>query len=460
MGAQSSNPEHLALIGYAQAAMNELLLREEHAFYLEHIDQGLSLLAERDHQELRAQRQQVTSASTSDALLAFIKSLQERFASFSAQDAPGLAEYFRRVGDWEARFYAHRLKNAHARGADAGPTITAATLQEYLRRRFPQSADLTVTRFVSLAGGFSKKTILFETEDAAHGQRSMVIRAEQPIRLLCIAGSDVAREYHMIQLMARLGMPIAEPLWLEEDRASLGRRFIVSRRADGETYGGNFGSHNTLRPALLDSIFANFVKLHNLRVEPDDPLTRRSHLEEWLPFKTAEECTHYLVNKYLIRMIEESQAEESPQLLRALTWLQRNVPEVDEPPAVLHIDFALNNLIIKNEAVTAVLDWETSRLGDPAEDIIWTQQNLAAHIPMPEFLRRYEAGTGRKVSAYRLAYSRVAKCALNAITCLGALSAIDKYDDTDSAFLPLALCYMSHFGSQFNGLIEAAEAAA
>lgn len=76
---------------------------------------------------------------------------------------------------------------------------------------------------------------------------------------------------------------------------------------------------------------------------------------------------------------------------------------------------------------------------------------------MPEFLHRYGAGTGRKISAYRIAHNRVAKCALNAITFHSSLRAIEKYQVPNIKMSMLGLKYMALLGANFNELIEAAE---
>lgn len=75
-----------------------------------------------------------------------------------------------------------------------------------------------------------------------------------------------------------------------------------------------------------------------------------------------------------------------------------------------HDFYNFNNLIIDGDRVSAVLDRESSRLGDPAEDIAWTQQTLAAQILMPDFLARYEAGTNCRISAYHITCNRGNAC--------------------------------------------------
>ncbi|MEZ5137135.1 MAG: phosphotransferase family protein [Acidimicrobiales bacterium] len=63
--------------------------------------------------------------------------------------------------------------------------------------------------------------------------------------------------------------------------------------------------------------------------------------------------------------------EPHPVLERALRWLDAHRPDRDVPPAVVHGDFRLGNLIVDGDGLAAVIDWELAHLGDPAEDLGW-----------------------------------------------------------------------------------------
>jgi aminoglycoside phosphotransferase (APT) family kinase protein len=370
---------------------------------------------------------------------------------------PTHRNFLGRMSDWESAFYAHHLEQVQT-SAGASTQFTREDLQTYLEAKYPSWAALNITKFVPLDGGFSKKTVLFETEDQLNGPQALVLRGEQAFDLLCYPGSAVSQEFFMIKLMRECGLPTAEPLWLESDDRHLGCRFIVSRKAEGRVYGGALGSDEALPPELVRSVVATFIQMHNIKISAQNPLATRSHLKEWLPHMASlRDTTRFYVDEWLPRLVSLTKIPPSPQLERALIWLQRNVPESNETPVVLHGDFSFNNLMLGEGAVTAVLDWESSRLGDPAEDIIWTQANIGAYMDMTEFLTIYEAGTGRKITEQRLRYARVVKCVLNAVACLSAYTGLETRDDVGLNLGVLAYKYMGLFGSQFNSLIESAE---
>ena len=54
----------------------------------------------------------------------------------------------------------------------------------------------------------------------------------------------------------------------------------------------------------------------------------------------------------------------------AFKWLDANRPEVG-PPVLVHGDFRLGNVIVGDDGLRAVIDWELAHLGDPMEDLGW-----------------------------------------------------------------------------------------
>ena len=272
----TDNPEYKALLTSADTVLNELLLEASPDFYLQHLVQGKALLDEgkklvatmgQSVAAVVALRDDLSAEMRIEVFDAEISKLYQCFLSIVEllDEGRSAAEktYLVNLSAWEAGFHEHRLQRAKASDS-AEKSITPTSLQAYLAEKFPDWKGLNVTKFVALDGGFSKKTILFETDDTVNGPQAMVIRAEQPVTLLPFEGSDVTKEFHMIQLMCKAGMPIAEPLWLEDDSNKLGTRFIVSRKAEGKTYGGNFGSDEKLSPELLQSMLATFCTTSRL----------------------------------------------------------------------------------------------------------------------------------------------------------------------------------------------------
>jgi aminoglycoside phosphotransferase (APT) family kinase protein len=59
-----------------------------------------------------------------------------------------------------------------------------------------------------------------------------------------------------------------------------------------------------------------------------------------------------------------------PALDLALRWAAENVPR-NQRHTVLHGDFRTGNMIVGEEGIRCVLDWELAQTGDPMQDLGW-----------------------------------------------------------------------------------------
>jgi aminoglycoside phosphotransferase (APT) family kinase protein len=462
----TTDPEHLGFLDGILTVLNELALRENKGFYVELYVQGCNLLARMAARV--GQRQPLLSAAQvapdseydkiGTALVELQYALTESITSLSqVDDKVGLA-LLAEVADWQCRLNARSKEVALVIPDNEGEGITPAGLSNYLKEKFPDWTNLEIIGFTRLFGGFSKTTILVELKDDLHGHREFVIRSEQAVNLLFYQGADVKKEFAMVKLMQQQGIPVAEPLWLEDDPSALGTRFIVFRKVEGRNVGGNLASNEPLSDALLDDLLNVMIRLHSIEPDWDDALVQQSHLPEWREFKTLTECTRYYVTDYFRNLIRENEIVVTPDIERAMQWLVNNVPENDDSPSVIHIDFALNNLLVEGDRIVAVLDWESSRLGDPAEELLSSYSSLASNISFEELLEIYCRNTGREISPFRLKYFKITKYVLNAITILRAEKMLEISDQVNISLAKLALPYRGHFLVELNSLIEEAEA--
>ncbi|VDO96116.1 unnamed protein product [Heligmosomoides polygyrus] len=68
---------------------------------------------------------------------------------------------------------------------------------------------------------------------------------------------------------------------------------------------------------------------------------------------------------------EMAKTDEIPEMQRLMEFLQKNLNENDSDIGIVHGDFRLDNLVFHphENRVIAVLDWETSTIGDPYADL-------------------------------------------------------------------------------------------
>tara|TARA_B110000503_G_scaffold30499_1_gene49348 strand:+ start:5171 stop:5542 length:372 start_codon:yes stop_codon:yes gene_type:complete len=121
------------------------------------------------------------------------------------------------------------------------------------------------------------------------------------------------------------------------------------------------------------------------------------------------------------------------------------------------MDYGLNNLLFKDNKVVAILDWEMSRIGDPAEEIYWTQNNLQAYS-MPEFLQRYNRATGRNVTDFRVTYARIIYAVILTVSSLTIMRQLEEVDGMPMQTGLIPFKFMALVGADFDALIAKAEA--
>ena len=68
--------------------------------------------------------------------------------------------------------------------------------------------------------------------------------------------------------------------------------------------------------------------------------------------------------------------EPSPVFAYAARWLERNMPSEPGDLAVVHSDIRNGNIIVGDDGLRAILDWEGTRVGDPMEDLAWPCQRM------------------------------------------------------------------------------------
>jgi aminoglycoside phosphotransferase (APT) family kinase protein len=462
---ESDKPAHQALLSCADVVLNELMLRTNPDFYLAHIEKGRVLVAEgRALAPAAAHREgdespPLNAASGMDSISAAIEHIGRALAQILASIEEAASDparlFAQRASEWEAELYRHSLTDAGSTAPAKASPFTRESLEAYLAKKMPEWTNVKVTRFEPLTGGFSKRTVLFECEDDRNGRQRLILRAEQAISLPRF--SDITQEFHVIRMAVDAGLPTPNALWLETDLAHFGVPFLIMEVAQGENYGWTMGRKIPDSAALVQSIVDALCAMHKVALDPSAPGIAASHLAQWAPHATIRDNARFYVTEYMPRLIRESGIVPSPELVRALTWLARNVPDVDDPPVLVHLDFGLNNILIEGERLSAILDWESARLGDPCDDIMVMQRELADYLSEEEFLARYSAGTGRTITPYNMAYAKVAAFAMYMIVYLNGRQKLLQDERTPIAMGLLAFRYIANTAAQLNDLIAEAE---
>lgn len=228
-----------------------------------------------------------------------------------------------------------------------------------------------------LTGGVSADVHAMELEGADGHRRAIVLRqhgAEWKPRHEHVA----AKEYALLQVLHRAGLPVPEPLLLDTTGRLLPRPFLVTAFVEGSV---DVPADNL--EACLDVMAATLARLHAL---PGEGLPELPLLLDPLP-----ELLDYLPRVPDWRALREHLARCTDS-----AYLDR--------PVLLHGDFWPGNLLWRDGRLTAILDWEDAALGDPVSDVagcrielLWKYGSKARD----RFTRAY--GRERRVDARRLA---------------------------------------------------------
>jgi aminoglycoside phosphotransferase (APT) family kinase protein len=272
-------------------------------------------------------------------------------------------------------------------------------IAEGLQRLAPKLGGTGIEDAQRLSGGASMETWAFAVTGPA-GRREMILRHrpgvfdEETSR-----STSLATEAALIRAAHHAGAPVARLVRLCEPEDGLGESHITER-ISGEALGRKIVSDprfEGVRPRLARQCGQILARIHSIP-------------PQGIPLKTADAQVE--LDRY--EAIYRSSGAERPILELAFQHLRKNLPS-PMPDVLLHGDFRNGNLMIDpDKGVAAVLDWELSHLGDPAEDLSWLCVNSwrfgRADRPVGGFgdyqdlLEGYAEAAGVEIPLSRLLY--------------------------------------------------------
>jgi aminoglycoside phosphotransferase (APT) family kinase protein len=190
-----------------------------------------------------------------------------------------------------------------------------------------------------LTGGASRETWSFDAVLSDGTTKPLIARSDRPGR------GALTVEAAAITAAARAGVPEPEIVAIDE-------AFIVMARIEGETIPRRIlrdDAYADVRPLLASQCGEILARIHSIPVEAVPGLATHDALED------------------LTAMIHAFD-DPSPALELGLVWLAQHRP-AGAGDCVLHGDFRNGNLIVGDDGIRAVLDWELVHRGDPMQDL-------------------------------------------------------------------------------------------
>lgn len=296
-------------------------------------------------------------------------------------------------------------------GADDGAIHHA--LARYVSDRFAaEGGRLRSVRGVP--GGYSKQTLFCTIDRDGLPPIEAVIRMDQPGPV----ERSVVDEYPLLVLLHGQGLPVAQPYWLERDATILGGAFMATARCPGTPDGAALRGDAAAADRFARALAALMARLHGVDVAP---------LQKEGEARSAADCMRAEIGRFHDLYRVGAKAPQ-PMLDIAYQWLLAHIPaELEaQAPSLIHGDIGFHNLLIADGLPTALLDWETAHLGDPAEELYYTKAYLDGIVDWDRFLRYYEEAGGRPCPASSRTFYDVWRGARIAANCARIRTAFEE----------------------------------
>jgi aminoglycoside phosphotransferase (APT) family kinase protein len=212
-------------------------------------------------------------------------------------------------------------------------------------------AAVEVNGLQQLPGGASRESWGAVARTADGAERHLILLRDP-------AGSDrhrdVAVEAEAMTAARAAGVPAPELYDHGSQAFGPGRAYLLMGRLDGETIPRRLlrdGAYAAVRPRLARRLGEVLARIH--RVDPDS-----------VPGLPRVDALSEAIGLY------QDFAEPRPALEIGLRWLATHRP----PPSadgLVHGDFRTGNLIVGEDGLHGVLDWELAHRGDPMLDLGW-----------------------------------------------------------------------------------------
>lgn len=242
--------------------------------------------------------------------------------------------------------------------AEARKARIAEGLSRYLAEQWGEPVE--VSGLIETSAGARRGNILFDARRADGRDIGLcaTILPTPDIELM-----KITEEAALLQRAEAGGVTVPHVHFATEDSSWVGGPLFVSDRVEGETV-----PRRVLRKVradatgetIVDQLGRAFAALHAIPVE-DAPrsLTRPGAVA---PAELAMD-----------RIVEQMDQllQPAPVFQLGVSWLRRHMPRVPERLSIVHGDVRNGNLIIDDDGLAAVLDWEVAKIGDPMEDLAW-----------------------------------------------------------------------------------------
>ncbi len=274
-----------------------------------------------------------------------------------------------------------------------------ARLAQFLRGKFAAD-DAQIAGLSRIPGGASRETYRFRArwrKDGREIERGLILRRDPPASLI---ETERATEFRAYQAAHALGLPVPEPIALEESAAVLDRPFFIMEEITGCQVGNILSADPySAHAAKIGGQFWTILG----KIARADP--KALGIADFAGARDAQDCWRREVGRWE-KVIDDDELEPQPIARGALRWLKRHPPPRAQKISLVHGDYRTGNFLFDADGnIRGILDWEMAHLGDPLEDLAWALDPLWSHgnpkrpagtVPREEAIALWEKASGLK----------------------------------------------------------------
>lgn len=246
-----------------------------------------------------------------------------------------------------------------------------ATLEQWLRTNLEHAQELQLgdLSFPEESGESSVSLILKATNC---GEEVRYICRMKPPLSEVFDEHDLPLQYNLMRIAGENGIPVPPLLGIEEDESFVGSDFYIMGFVDGLVPTDNppyaFGSWVTeltdgQRLTMWQNGIATLAKVHQISLNDFPVSGLRSSPEGSSPVQ-------HEIDKFNAMFSDEIKARMSPVISEAVQYVNDHAP-ADGARRLCWGDSRVGNVIWKDEAPAAVIDWEMAHISDPVQEVSW-----------------------------------------------------------------------------------------
>lgn len=342
-----------------------------------------------------------------DALAKYHESLTRRLEGLckllagTEEDKPQAASLLRQAAKWEVSYYVGlQAEQGRPFGDDPAAPATRQGIEmsrKYLQTFFNNKhGPVEVTTFARLDGGHGKQTYSCTVKHPNGMEEDLIIRKADAAPITLLHKFLIEQEFKLLTSLSRTDFPAPHPIDLGLKSEEIDGSFFTMSRIRGKVSGmflknpdQRFSEHLLLQCAEL------LAKLHSYPLETFSDYFEQ--VEGAFPEGETIQKRYQRSLQMWREYLKDSDHLPSTYMAWILDWLERHIPNDSRRPVLCHGDFNLHNILVENDNIIGVLDWEVSDFGAPELDLAYIRPLVSKNMDWQCFVDHYHASGGPKI---------------------------------------------------------------